>query len=175
MDQYLLSVVRLLIYELAEVHQIRGDVSVVIPGHMDILGLLKRLSLGRRRRVSCVFRHKLKGRSKASNCNCGIRDRRVICGLFLGFHVLLSGTESLERVLHLTCNIDDQVKSRSFLRGRLKVQEHIVRVDADWSVRIPRCLLILIVLNLAKGLNVKRGPVGDLGFYWGVLLCDCRV
>lgn len=67
-------------------------------------------------------------------------------------------------------HIDDQVELGSFLRGGLQIEIHIVRVDADWTVGVARCLLVLVVLHLVEGLNVEMAPVGHLRLDGGVFL-----
>lgn len=77
-DENLLPFLRLVLYRLAEGHQILADVSVVIPGHMNILRLLERRGTGGGRRV--FFREKLERGSVAHSCESRVWYRRITPG-----------------------------------------------------------------------------------------------
>jgi len=75
---------------------------------------------------------------------------------------LLRFAVGFERIPHLTSNIDNQIKPRSFLCRWLQIKKHVIRINADGAVGVTWRLLVLVVLNIVEWFDVKCCTVSDL-------------
>lgn len=155
-DKHTLASLGSIIDNMAQVHKIGGNVSVVVPRNMDILGLLELKGLGR---CWCLSRivalRELPGCHEAGcgHGSVGLSDR----------HRASRGLVDFKWVADLPGAVDDHIKACCLLCGRFRVEEDVVSIDGNWSVRVSRSLHILIVLIVAVRIIIPKGHLSANG------------
>jgi hypothetical protein len=117
----------------AKVQKVRRDIGIVVPRHMDVLGLLERLRLRRRRGV--VLWEIFICRGEAGGRCCSLGDRRVFGGCILG---LRRCRGRLEGVDDFASHIDDHVEAGRLICSRLEVEVNLVAVDGNRAIWVTR-------------------------------------
>ena len=172
MHKDLLALLCPLLNNLTKVHQVLADVGIVVPRHMNVLGFFQALGLrGRRCAIGGLSREILESRCKTGCRHGGLRDGGILGRVLLG---VCACRGSFEGIDYFARNVDDDVEAGRLLRAWFEVEEDIVSVDGDGTLRVPWGFLIFIIFNLMVRFDFVCGTVRNLCSDRGVLFGDGR-